>query len=137
MLPLALHFHKLIQLARRNPSEDAATRAIALGFPNHARLRRACLLRFGKTPQQLEFEILEEFTKYFAAVEDLALRTTALRDDDQNATVARARWLYARSEEKPTPPFTDTWSAYATLQPAWLQSMQTLFRQPSWLEQQF
>ena len=136
-MPLALHFHKLIQLHRRTPDQDINTRAIALGFPNHARLRRACLLRFGKTPQQLEFEIIQEFVKYYAAVNDLVLRTTALSDNEESAAVARARWLYSRSEEKPEPPFTDTWSAYAAFQPEWLAAMQKLFPLPGWLEQQF
>ena len=52
-----------LKASRRAPRWDRQTWAIGLGFPNYARMYRACLVLFGKTPAQMEFEAIEEILK--------------------------------------------------------------------------
>lgn len=51
---------KRLKFSRRTPKWDRQTWALSLGFPNYSRMYRACLVLFGKTPAQLEFEVIEE-----------------------------------------------------------------------------
>ena len=59
-LPFRFAYYDALKRSRVEPEFDRTTWAISFGFPNYARFRRACLLRFGKTPQQLELEIIGE-----------------------------------------------------------------------------
>ena len=52
---------KNLKNSRRNPNFQRAVYAIELGFPNHHRMYRACLLVYGKTPSQIEWLLIEEF----------------------------------------------------------------------------
>jgi len=52
---------KRLKDSRRNPEFHRATYAIELGFANHQRMYRACLLAHGKVPSQLEWELIDEF----------------------------------------------------------------------------
>ena len=53
-------YYESLKRSRVEPAFDRTTWAISFGFPNYARFRRACLLRFGMTPQQIELEIIGE-----------------------------------------------------------------------------
>ena len=53
-------YYEALKRSRVEPAFDRTTWAISFGFPNYARFRRACLLRFGMTPQQIELEIIGE-----------------------------------------------------------------------------
>ena len=53
-------FYDALNRSRVAPAFDRTTWAISFGFPNYARFRRACLLRFGMTPQQIELELIGE-----------------------------------------------------------------------------
>ena len=59
-LPFRFAYYDALKRSRVEPEFDRTTWAISFGFPNYARFRRACLLRFGMTPQQLELEIIGE-----------------------------------------------------------------------------
>ena len=56
----ALEFYKALKEARRSPEWHRETWAMDFGFANYRRLYRACLLYYGKTPGQLEFEVIRE-----------------------------------------------------------------------------
>jgi len=51
---------KDLKAGRKGPKWDRQSWAIGLGFPNYSRMYRACLVLFGKTPAQMEFEVIEE-----------------------------------------------------------------------------
>ena len=50
-LPFPMAYYKMLKRSRIEPEFDRGTWVISFGFPNYARFRRACLLRFGMTPQ--------------------------------------------------------------------------------------
>jgi len=60
---------KRLKESRKTPKWDRQSWAISLGFPNYARMYRACLVLFGKTPGQLEFEVIEELFEQQSKVE--------------------------------------------------------------------
>jgi methylphosphotriester-DNA--protein-cysteine methyltransferase len=66
----AMTIWKRLKSSRRNPSFQRAVYAIELGFPSHQRLYRACLLVYGKTPSQIEWELIEEFLTAAAQSEE-------------------------------------------------------------------
>ena len=56
----AMTIWKRLKDSRRHPKFHRAVLAIELGFPSHQRMYRACLLAYGKTPSQIEWELVEE-----------------------------------------------------------------------------
>jgi AraC-like DNA-binding protein len=57
-LPYAIW--QALKKSRRAPDFDRATYAIGFGFKNYQRFYRACLLYYGKTPGQLEIQVIRE-----------------------------------------------------------------------------
>jgi AraC-like DNA-binding protein len=51
---------KALKAERKWPEFSQSTWAMGLGFATYRRLYRACLAEFGKTPHQIEMEIIEE-----------------------------------------------------------------------------
>ena len=49
-----------LKASRRAPRWHRSSWAASLGFSSYTRFFRACLLAFGKTPHEVEFEIIEE-----------------------------------------------------------------------------
>ena len=58
---VAEHFWKYVRWRRRAPYFHRTSWAIEHGFANYPRFFRACLLVYGKTPHELEIEVLEMF----------------------------------------------------------------------------
>ena len=56
----AVEVWKLLREARKGPHFHRGQWALTLGFPNHARLYRACMVYFQLAPQQLELMAIEE-----------------------------------------------------------------------------
>ena len=52
------------------------------GFANWSRMRRACLLEFGMTPQQMEYAIADEIADYYDAGATVRNRNQLLMDKD-------------------------------------------------------
>jgi hypothetical protein len=115
---------ELVEALRRNfDLEDWAARA---GFASGARLKRACLNVLGRSLRALERAMAEEVVRYFICAEDKVLRQVACGDDN-NARVARARWIYGKSEDAPKEPFLDEWSKAEELARDWLEQMRAAF----------
>jgi len=115
---------ELVVALRRNfDLEDWAAR---VGFASGARLKRACLNVLGRSLRALERAMAEETVRYYICAEDKVLRQVACGDDN-NPRVARARWIYGRSEDAPKEPFLDEWSKAEELARDWLDKMRAAF----------
>jgi len=115
---------ELVECLRRNfDLEDWAARA---GFASGARLKRACLNVLGRSLRAIERALAEEAVRYYICAEDKVLRQMACGDDN-NPRVARARWIYHKSEDAPKEPFLDEWSKAAELARDWLDQMRAAF----------
>lgn len=91
-------FWKKLKTLRRDESFSFATHAVELGFSNYSRLYRASMLKYGKTPMQLEDEILREIADFYtiAAVLETRIDGTATQpynDDWTQAESKRREWL--------------------------------------------
>jgi hypothetical protein len=95
--------------------------AVEAGFASGARLKKAVLNVMGRTLKSLERMLAAEVVRYFICAEEKVLRDIACRAEC--GTVARARWLYHKSEDAPTEPFLDEWSKAEELTPEWLAWM--------------
>jgi hypothetical protein len=114
---------ELVAALRRNfDVEDWAAR---VGFGSGARLKRACLNVLGRSLRALERALAEEAVRYYICAEDKVLRQVAC--GDESARVARARWIYHRSEDAPKEPFLDEWSKAEELARDWLERMRAAF----------
>jgi hypothetical protein len=100
-----------LKKSRREPDFDRNTWAMSHGFANFARMRRACLLEYGKTPAQLEMEILIELADFYDVAGNLKLRICSAR----NRPEARGH----RAEK----PYMDRWSCARELRFDWLKKM--------------
>lgn len=110
-------FWKQLKFQRSDPSFSLATRAIELGFANYTRLYRACLLQYGKTPTQLEDDILDEIAQFFCIAWNLIVRRDA--DDYIN-----------RQNESYKPfrkPYSDSWADATQSRPEWLEKNRNEF----------
>jgi hypothetical protein len=108
-------------VARMREGFDFEEWAAEAGFASGARLKRAVLQVMGRTLKSLEKLLAAEVVRYFICAEEKVLRDIACRAE--SGTVARARWLYHKSEDAPTEPFLDEWSKAEELTPAWLAWM--------------
>jgi hypothetical protein len=99
--------------------------ALELGFANSGRMKRACLNVLGKSWRAIERGLVEEVVRYYLCAEDKLLREIASREDSILAFCARE--LYDGSEEKPTEPFLDEWSAHEFGARDWLMRMAAAF----------
>jgi len=95
-----------------------------LGFETAGKFRAACVNVMGRTMEQLERILAGEIVRYYLAAEDLALRGLAMRED---AMGIRAREVYWGSEDVPTEPFLDRWSAAEFAKPEWIAKMREEF----------
>ena len=98
--------------------------AVRLGFESAGKFRAACLTVMGRTPEQLERVLAHEIVHYYLAAEELALRKLAGREDEMGI---RAREVYWGSEDVPTEPFLDRWSAAEFAKPEWIAKMREQF----------
>jgi len=98
--------------------------AVRLGFESAGKFRAACLTVMGRTLEQLERVLAHEIVHYYLAAEDLALRKLAGREDEMGI---RAREVYWGSEDVPTEPFLDRWSAAEFAKPEWIAKMREQF----------
>jgi len=114
---------ELVECMRRNfDLEDWAAR---VGFASGARLKRACLNVLGRSLRAIERALAEEIVRYYVCAEDKVLRQVAC--GEESARVARARWIYHRSEDAPKEPFLDEWSKAEELARDWLDRMRAAF----------
>ncbi len=105
---------------------DFESWAISAGYSSAARLKRAVLNRLGKSFGQLEKCLAGEVIDYYQCAEDRELRNIALREDNCDA-ILDARRLYHKSDERPSEPFLDMWSAALFGAKAWLEKMAGAF----------
>ncbi len=106
-----------IKAQRADPSFSLATHAIKLGFANYTRLYRACLLQYGKTPTQLEDEILREIAEFFECAAQLLIRRDASHYVNQgNPACDRYRKPYA-----------DMWAQASENRVEWMKTNRELF----------
>jgi len=106
-------FRQGLKLHRMERSFCLATMAIELGFANYARMYRACLLRYAKTPTQIEDEIVKEFDDYYRMAELLKNRREA----------AEAWTQHARELDKYRAPYADDWAKAMKERPEWVAKM--------------
>ena len=102
---------QMLKSSRRAPDFDRATYAIEFGFANWARMRRACLLVYNKTPQQLEMDMLAEIADYYDVANDLHMRCAMLSDPGLT------------DDLKPQIPYCDKWSKAKFFRREWLARM--------------
>ncbi len=103
---------KCIKASRREMSFSYAEMAVELGFANYGRLYRACMLQYGKTPSQLEDEIVREYTRYFILAGTLIKRSWGMSE-----CVNEAKF------EKYRAPYTDEWAQVMREKPEWVERM--------------
>src|SRR5262249_32945372 len=96
-------FWKKLKSLRRDESFSFATHAIDYGFSNYSRMYRSSMLKYGKTVQQLEDEILREIAEFY--------------------TIASA--LEARINNTATQPNNDVWTKEESIRREWLLEMAT------------
>ncbi len=101
---------------------DLESWALAAGYTNSMRLKRAVLTVLGKTLSQLEELLAGEIIDFYQCAEDREVRNLACRKDER-AEVFRAREFYHNCEDRPEEPFLDMWSAAETGTPEWLARM--------------
>lgn len=104
---------KELKASRREMSFSYAEMAVELGFANYGRLYRACMLQYGKTPSQLEDEIVREFTRFYILTGELEERWEAAQAENQNDP----------KFEKYRAPFTDEWAEAVREKPEWIGKM--------------
>jgi len=75
-------WRRILTLRRLNPDHHKNVRAIEWGFASFRRMTRACQEVYKKNVDQLEFEIIAEFAKYFYAARHL---TYWRRKQEENA----------------------------------------------------
>jgi hypothetical protein len=110
---------ELVERLRRD--FDMEEWAVEAGFASGARLKRAVLNVMGRTLKSLERMLAAEVVRYYICAEEKVLREIARRPEC--GRVARARWLYHKSEDAPVEPFLDEWSKAEELTPEWLEKM--------------
>jgi methylphosphotriester-DNA--protein-cysteine methyltransferase len=112
-------------VARMREGFDLEEWAAEAGFANGARLKKAVLNVMGRTLKSLEKLLAAEVVRYFICAEEKVLREIARRPEC--GRVARARWLYHKSEDAPVEPFLDEWSKAEELTGEWLEKMRAGF----------
>jgi hypothetical protein len=112
-------------VARMREGFDLEEWAVEAGFANGAKLKKAVLNVMGRTLKSLERMLAAEVVRYYICAEEKVLREIARRPEC--GRVARARWLYHKSEAAPTEPFLDEWSKAEELTPEWLEKMRAGF----------
>ena len=105
--------YRLLRKVRKPPTYHRTLWAQCYGYPSYYRFFRACLLCYGKTPQQMELEILEEYAEYYAAARELK---------------QRVRWKQGfNSERLKELEENDSWAKAAQERPEWLAAMRKEF----------
>lgn len=109
-------FWQKLKSLRRDPSFSLASYAIQLGFANYSRMYRACLLKFGKTPTQIEDEILNEMAEFYTVASALEARkngtiTEPCNDAWTQAEKSRADWLIQMRTSIGVAPEVEDWIA--------------------------
>jgi hypothetical protein len=87
--------------------------AMELGFANYTRFYRACLMQCGKTPSQLEDEILREYVDWYGMGWTLWKRT----DVAANSWNKDPGWVQYRR------PYADYWTKALKERPEWIARM--------------
>ncbi|HYG74502.1 MAG TPA: hypothetical protein VEK08_05810 [Planctomycetota bacterium] len=95
------------------PEAESARR----GFRNFARYRRACQLRYGKTPQELELSICAEMAEYYEHAEELAYRVRYLAEPERHPRLR----VYGEL------PFNDLWAQALREDPQWLHRQREVY----------
>ena len=106
-------FHGLrdgIKMHRRSEGLSCTAVAIELGFGSYTRFYRACLLCYGKTPTQLEDEVLREYGEWF----NLASALWRRRD------VERQSWDKSPCWDPYRRPYSDWWTKALRERPEWV-----------------
>src|SRR6185295_6320755 len=102
-----------IKECRREDGFTCSTLARELGFASYTRFHRGCLLQYGKTPTQLEEEILREFEEWFDVSCDLRRRRETERESWNKDP---DRDIYRR-------PYSDRWTKALRERPEWVARM--------------
>jgi hypothetical protein len=107
--------------------------AAEAGFGSGAKLKRAVLNVMGRTLKSVEKMLAAEVVRYYICAEEKVLREIACREESapspyplprgERGKVARARWLYHKSEDAPTEPFMDEWAKAEAFTKEWLEWM--------------
>jgi methylphosphotriester-DNA--protein-cysteine methyltransferase len=120
-------------VARMREGFDLEEWAAEAGFGSGAKLKRAVLNVMGRTLKSVERMLAAEVVRYYICAEEKALREIACRAESapspyplprgERGKVARARWLYHKSEDAPVEPFLDEWSKAEAFTKEWLEWM--------------
>ena len=104
---------KRIKWFRRKEGFSCSTVALELGFASYTRFHRGCLLQYGKTPTQLEEEILREFEEWF----DLSCALRRRRETE------RESWNKDPLRDPYRRPYSDRWTKALRERPEWVARM--------------
>ena len=102
-----------IKAFRRKQGFSCSTLALELGFASYTRFHRGCLLQYGKTPTQLEDEILREYREWFDVACALWMRREAERHSSNKDPQLDP---YRR-------PYSDEWTTALRERPEWVARM--------------
>jgi len=109
-------YKKWVAYKRERMTESNDARAVRFGFKYFGRYKQACLMEFGKTPDELEFEALEDAAMYFAARDTLERRASAVEDP-----------IRSSFRQLATKPYRDGWAKLYRERPEWLMAMKEKF----------
>jgi hypothetical protein len=116
-LDVQWYFYKLWLAHKRElMTESNDARAVRFGFKYYGRYKQACLMEFGLTPDELEFEALDDAATYFSAIETLERRADAVERGVQSS--------FRKLAEKP---YRDAWAKLYRARPEWLIAMTEKF----------
>jgi len=108
-------FWKKWKAFKRSEKFNKEVWAHECGFASYGRMRRACMLEYGFTPEMLERQIAEEIAEFYAAAATLNDRKRRMND----ASI--------KEQDKPREPYIDAWSAMEQGRPEWVRKMGKLF----------
>jgi len=109
-------YKKWVAYKRETMTESNDARAVRFGFKYFGRYKTACLMEFGMTPDELEFEALEDAATYFAARDTLERRASAVENG--------VRSSFRTMAEKP---YRDVWAKLYRARPEWVIAMKEKF----------